>query len=80
MKIKLDVDMTPDEARRLFGLPDVSAMQARLVEDMERRMVQAMDTAADPEVLLKTWFAWGNQGLEQFQRFLRDAADKAGKR
>lgn len=74
MKIHLDFEMTPDEARKLMGLPDVTAMQKKLVAEMEKRMLSTIDTAADPEAMLKTWFTWGNQGFEQFQKFLRDAA------
>ncbi len=78
MKIHLDFDMTPEEARKLMGLPDVTALQKKLVAELERRMMTALDSTADPEAMLKTWFTWGNQGMEQFQRFLRDAAAAAG--
>ena len=78
MKVHVDFEMTPEEARKLMGLPDVSAMQKKLVGEMERRIMAAMDSAADPETMLKTWFSWGNQGLEQFQKFLRDSAFQAG--
>jgi len=77
MKVHVDFEMTPEEARKLMGLPDVSAMQKKLVAEMERRMMAALDSTADPEAMLKTWFTWGNQGFEQFQRFLRDAAAMA---
>lgn len=80
MKIHLDFEMTPEEARKLMGLPDVTAMQKKLVAEMERRMLAAVDQTADPEAMLKTWFSWGNQGLEQFQKFLRDATAAATER
>lgn len=73
MKIHLDFEMTPEEARKLMGLPDVTAMQKRLVAEMEERMMKALETAADPEAMLKSWFTWGNQGMEQIQRFMREA-------
>ncbi len=79
MKVHVDFEMTPEEARKLMGLPDVSAMQKKLVAEMERRMMSALDSAADPEAMLKTWFGWGNQGLEQLQKFLRDNAVQAAK-
>ena len=79
MKVHVDFEMTPEEARKLMGLPDVSAMQKKLVAEMERRMMAALDSTADPEAVLKTWFSWGNQGLEQFQKFLRDSAFQASK-
>jgi len=79
MKVHVDFEMTPDEARKLMGLPDVSAMQKKLVAELERRMMAALDSTADPEAIMRTWFNWGNQGLEQFQKFLRDATLQAGK-
>ena len=30
MKITIDFDATPDEARRFFGLPDIAPMQEAL--------------------------------------------------
>ncbi len=80
MKIHVDFEMTPDEARRLMGLPDVTGLQKKLVSEMERRMMAALDKTADPEAMLKTWFTWGNQGMEQFQRFMRDAATMSKER
>jgi len=78
MKVHVDFEMTPEEARKLMGLPDVSAMQKKLVAEMERRMMAALDSTADPDAMLRTWFNWGNQGLEQFQKFLRDSAFQPG--
>ncbi len=74
MKLHIDLDMTPDEARRVMGLPDVSAMQGRIVAELEKQMMAAIKTSADPEAMLKTWFSWGSQGMEQMQRFMRDTA------
>jgi hypothetical protein len=34
MKITIDLDATPDEARRVLGAPDIAPMQEVLVEDM----------------------------------------------
>ena len=48
-------------------------MQKRLVAEMEERMMKTLETAADPEAMLKSWFTWGSQGMEQFQRFMREA-------
>jgi hypothetical protein len=76
MKVRMEMDMTPDEARRLMGLPDLTEMQARLVKEFERRMMAAMDKS-EPEAMLKQWFSMGSQGLEQFQRFMWDSARKA---
>ena len=76
MKVRMEVDLTPDEARRLMGLPDLTAMQARLVDEFERRMLSAMEKS-EPEAMLKQWFSLGSQGFEQFQKFLWESARAA---
>jgi hypothetical protein len=72
MKLHIDLDLSPDEARRVMGLPDVTKLQETLTAEMEKRMMAALDTTSDPEAMLKTWFSWGSQGMEQFQRFVRE--------
>ena len=79
MKVHVEIDMTPEEARRLMGLPDVSKLQEKMVAEMERRMQAAMDTS-DPEAMMKAWMPLGGEAMQNFQRFLWDAAAKtAGK-
>ena len=75
MKVNIEIDMTPEEARRMMGLPDVSQFQERMMDEMETRMKAAVDTS-DPEAMMKAWMP-GIQGFEQFQRFLWDSARKA---
>ena len=38
MKMTIEVDCTPEEARRFLGLPDVSALNDALVSEMQKRM------------------------------------------
>lgn len=73
MKLNIELDLSPDEARRVMGLPDVTKLQEKLTAEMEKRMMAALETASDPEAMLKTWFSWGSQGMEQFQRFVRES-------
>ncbi len=67
MKITLDVDCTPEEARSFFGLPDVRPMQDVLLKKVEERMLANLE-ATSPEALLKTWLPAGVQGMEQLQK------------
>jgi hypothetical protein len=68
MKVIVNIDCTPDEARRFFGLPNVQPMQEAILKDIESRMRQTL-SAADPETLLKKWLPASLQGLEQLQSF-----------
>jgi hypothetical protein len=76
MKVHVEVDMTPEEARRLMGLPDVAKLQEEMLREMQKRVKAALDTS-DPEAMMRAWMPLGGQGLEQFQRFLWDSAKRA---
>ncbi len=67
MKITLDIDCTPEEARAFLGLPDVAPMQAAVMESLGKRMSAGLETM-DPETLVKTWMPLGLQGMEQAQK------------
>jgi hypothetical protein len=84
MKIHMDMDLTPEEARTLFGLPDVKPMQKALMDDIEGRMKKSL-MAMEPDALIKMWLPAGVQGLEQWQKFIwarmtgsSDNADRNG--
>ena len=68
MKITVNVDCTPEEARRFLGLPDVQPLQDAVMQQMQDRIMASMH-AMDPETLLKTWAPMGLQNLEQIQKF-----------
>ncbi len=44
MKFNIQVDCTPDEARRFLGLPDVAPMQKSLMDAMERRLMDTIQS------------------------------------
>jgi Family of unknown function (DUF6489) len=76
MKVNIELDMSPEEARKLMGLPDVTKLQDKMLAEMERRMKAALDTS-DPQAMLKAWMPMGGKGFEEFQRFLWNSAAKA---
>jgi hypothetical protein len=79
MKVNVEVDMTPEEARRMMGLPDIVPLQQKMMAEMEARMRAAFDTG-DPEAMMQAWMPFFNGGaggaraFEQFQKFLWDSA------
>ncbi len=72
MKVTIDIDCTPEEARSFMGLPDVSAAQQAVVEEWQKQAMEAM-SAMDPQSLFKAWMPDGGmpgdgaEGWEQFQ-------------
>jgi len=67
MKIHVDIDCTPEEARAFLGLPDVAPMQQALMAELQKRMMANLQ-AMEPEQLFKTWLPAGLQGWEQLQK------------
>jgi len=76
MKLNVEIDLTPAEARAFLGLPDVSAVNAHLVEEMQKRIDANLALAA-PEELMKSWMAFGGQASEQFMKLMAAAAGGA---
>lgn len=70
MKVSIDIDCTPAEARQFFGLPDLEPLHAEMMEHLRVRMAKSLDLM-DPETLAKAWYPAGVQGMEQFQKFMQ---------
>jgi hypothetical protein len=76
MKVTIEIDCTPVEARTFLGLPDVTPLNQHIVEEMGKRM-DANIAALQPEELMKTWASFGGQAQEHFRRLMTAAADAA---
>ena len=79
MKLKFDMDCTPEELRGFFGLPEVKPMQDRLLAELEERM-RANLKALDPETMLKTWLPAGMKGFDQLQEMFFAQMGRGGKK
>lgn len=66
MKVTVEIDCTPDEARQFFGLPDVKPMQAAIMAKVELQMTDAVDRFS-PDALLRTWLSLVPPGAEGFR-------------
>jgi hypothetical protein len=74
MKVRVEMDMTPEEARAMMGLPDIAPMQQKMMEEMQGRMKAAFDTG-DPDAMMRAWMPLGGaRAFEQFQKLLWDSA------
>jgi hypothetical protein len=67
MKVTIDIDCSPEEARAFLGLPAVAAMQEAILKEMQKRLLENVG-AMDPESLMKQWFPAGREGWEQMQK------------
>ncbi len=75
MKVTIEIDCTPAEARSFMGLPDVSTLNDHLVQEMKNR-IDANLHMLQPEELLKNWMNFGGQAQESFMQLMRAAASQ----
>lgn len=74
MKINVEVECTPEEARRLMGLPDFTPVHEKYISTL----TDSMDGNIKPELLesvMRSWAPMGEAGMS-FWRQLFDGATK----
>lgn len=76
MKVNFEVDCTPEEARRLLGLPDVSAANEVYVERLAKAM-QGVGSFDQLQDMAKQIAPMGQMGLKMFQNILESGAAMA---
>lgn len=74
MKVSVDVDCTPEEARRFLGLPDLSAVHEAYVEKMKSAVTEGPSTEMFGE-MLKAWGPMNEAGMNLWTQML----DQMGK-
>ena len=67
MKVTVDIDCTPVEARQFFGLPDITLIQEKIMEAMEEQMLEQL-RSLDTETFVNTWMPVNLQNLEEMQK------------
>jgi hypothetical protein len=77
MKVSVEIDCTPAEARAFFGLPDVTALNEHMVGEMKKRL-DANLAAVAPEELMKSWMTFGGQASAEFMKLMANAAGGLG--
>jgi hypothetical protein len=70
MRLTVNVDCTPEEARAFFGMPDVAPMNEMIIGEMTKRAKDNLDTLADPERFMTQMMSMSGKGFEQFQSLM----------
>lgn len=76
MKVHVEIDCTPEEARTFMGLPDVGKANDVYVDMMSK----AMKGVSNPDQLqeyARNLAPMGQMGLKMFQSFVEGAASRA---
>ena len=69
MKVTVNVECTPEEARTFMGLPDVQPMQEALMSELQQRL-SANIHSMSPENMVQTWLPASFQGAEHMQKMM----------
>ncbi|MCA9184370.1 MAG: hypothetical protein KDA99_02080 [Planctomycetales bacterium] len=67
MKITINVECTPEEARRYMGLPDVAPMQEAMLKEMQSQML-ANTRSMQPSEMMQAWLPMGLNGWLDMQK------------
>jgi hypothetical protein len=73
MKVTVEVDCTPIEAREFFGLPNVQPMQKAMMDQLQARMSENIDKFS-PEALMQSWFTFDPKMTERIQDMFTNMA------
>jgi len=69
MKISVDVDCTPEEARRFMGLPDLTPVHDAYVEKMRTAVTEGLTPEAFGE-MMKAWGPMNEAGMNMWRQML----------
>ncbi len=73
MKITVNIDCTPTEARAFFGLPDFTTVNEAIVSAMVERTKENIDTLSDPKLFWERAIAMGGSSMEAMQNLFAAA-------
>jgi hypothetical protein len=75
MKVTINIDCTPQEARAFMGLPDLAPLHDDYLDKM-RALMAANLSGADAEKMLGQWSTLATS-MEQWQKAMWGAATKS---
>jgi Family of unknown function (DUF6489) len=76
MKMNIEIDCSPEEARRLLGLPDVTKANDAYVENITKLM-KGVSSVDQLQELGKQIAPMGQMGLQLFQSLIETGAKAA---
>jgi hypothetical protein len=73
MKVTINVECTPEEARSFLGLPDLGPLHDVYLEKMQHLIRDGM-SSADVEKMMQQWLPAMSTNWEQWQKAMWSAA------
>ncbi len=76
MKFTVNVECSPEEARRFMGLPDVTPINEALVSEMTTRMQKNLSLMSG-ESMMSSWMSVGTQAQDAFVKLMTSGVTAA---
>jgi flagellar motor component MotA len=73
VKVTIDIDCTPEEARAFLGLPDLAPVHAAYIDRMTSLMTEGL-SSADVEKMMRSWMPGMAEGFDQWRQAFWSAA------
>jgi len=77
MKVTVDVDCTPEEARRFMGLPDMTAVHEAYLDKMKKTIEEGVTPDAI-EAMMRNWMPMGEAGMNIWRTMFEQMSRAAG--
>ena len=79
VKVNVEIDCTPEEARRFLGLPDVSKANEVYIDAMAKAM-QGVGSLEQLQEYAKQLAPMGQMGMQMIQQFLESSLTGGAKK
>lgn len=77
MKVTVELDCTPEEARRMMGLPDVGKLNETYVKELSK-FLQGASSVEQLQNFTKIIAPMGEAGIKMFSSFVSGAMGASG--
>jgi hypothetical protein len=69
MKITMDIECTPEEARRLMGLPDMGPIHDIYLDKLKETISEGL-TPETVDRMIRTWTPMGDAGMNAWRQMI----------
>lgn len=79
MKITVNIDCTPQEARDFLGLPNVQPIQEKVMKQMEENLLSGI-AGMSPDAILRYWMSFNPEQIGDMFKMFSGASSRAAKK
>jgi hypothetical protein len=78
LKITVNIDCTPLEAREFIGLPNIQPMQEKMMKQMEENLLSGI-SGMSPDAILRYWMSFNPEQIGDMFKMFSGAGNNAKK-